>query len=459
MRTTALRVSRRYAGSKRFFGRGSSMLHSARPGEDRIVKQQKSVSDANNEGVGFKTEVAFVRHQRKVFDDMADTFSSGELVTDELVPVYEDMTKRMLQGQNSDSETIAILDVACGSGVLWPFLAKAAEKRLQIFGVDLSENMVAAAAARADELFEVYLFEKHRHSFAVVESDIVEYENPDANFDLIILNACFGNFWKPVEVLKHLCTLTNSTIVVSHPLGKSFVERLHKADPSTVPHLLPASESEWNDLLLTVPLELTELVDDGLFLARLKRVRARGLPKTVRLRGPVDTGYGRGGKKLGFPTANLPSRLFQDALGDVDTGVYFGFVSIEGRDNKIYKAVVNVGFSPTFQGKENKEKIVEAHLMVEDEELKDFYGETIRLQLTGFLRREIKFPSFPDLIAQINADVIDAKDSLDKAPYATFKSDDFLDTSKPWTGEGGGNEEASWEFQKIREALEGLPKL
>lgn len=130
------------------------------------------------------------------------------------------------------------------------------------------------------------------------------------------------------------------------------------------------------------------------------------LEQIMRLRGKVDTGYGRGGKKLGFPTANLPSSLFKDALKDVPMGVYFGWAVVEhveheggGNDNGeeevevkkgrnvTHKAVVNVGYSPTFDGEENREKIVEAHLIVEQGDIEgDFYNEPMRLALSGFLR-------------------------------------------------------------------------
>ena len=120
------------------------------------------------------------------------------------------------------------------------------------------------------------------------------------------------------------------------------------------------------------------------------------LEQIMRLRGKVDTGYGRGGKKLGFPTANLPSSLFKDALENVSTGVYFGWAVVEhesgdeeikkGR-NVSHKAVVNVGYSPTFDGEENREKIVEAHLIVDEGDIEgDFYNEPMRLALSGFLR-------------------------------------------------------------------------
>lgn len=214
--------------------------------------------------------------------------------------------------------------------------------------------------------------------------------------------------------------------------------------------------------------------------------RARLLPLVLRYRGSVDEGYGRGGKKLGVPTANLPSSLFQNALEDVTTGVYFGWAALERNGNsencEIHKAVVNVGYSPTFEGEENKEKIIEAHLILEDDEengsgsddddseedddsgdkavIEDFYGVPMRLQLIGFLREEKKFDSFPELIAQIHADVSDAKLSLDCHPYKFCRSDVFLSTSTPaWIGSGGGDETASWESAPIEAFLDRVKQI
>jgi len=210
--------------------------------------------------------------------------------------------------------------------------------------------------------------------------------------------------------------------------------------------------------------------------------RARLLPNVLRYRGSVDQGYGRGGKKLGVPTANLPSSLFKNALVGVTTGVYFGWAALERDENKtnfeLHKAVVNVGYSPTFEGQENKEKIIEAHLIVEQygekqiiridevgEEtiikygksvIEDFYGIPMRLQLVGFLREEKKFDSFPELIAQINTDLEDAKLSLDCQPYQLCCTDPFFSKKKSlaWIGSGGGNEIASWESIPIDEFLQ-----
>ena len=78
------------------------------------------------------------------------------------------------------------------------------------------------------------------------------------------------------------------------------------------------------------------------------------------------------------------------------------------------RAFVNVGCSPTFEGQEKPEKIIDAYLILgEDDEITDFYGETTQSQQDGFLRKERKFPTFPEMIFQIQTDVQDVKDAPD----------------------------------------------
>lgn len=184
----------------------------------------------------------------------------------------------------------------------------------------------------------------------------------------------------------------------------------------------------------------------------------KGLKNVHRFRGSVAQGYGRGGKKLGVPTANLPASLFQNALEEVSTGVYFGWTALENQPDHIFKAVVNVGYSPTFEGQENPEKIIEAHLILEEEDtvLDDFYGTPMRLQLVGFLRDERKFDSFPELVAQINTDIQDAKMMLDNTPYRELQADPFLEITSSWIGSDGGDETASWEFSPMMDLMKSV---
>jgi riboflavin kinase len=197
-----------------------------------------------------------------------------------------------------------------------------------------------------------------------------------------------------------------------------------------------------------------------------------------RLRGVVDTGYGRGGKQLGFPTANLgPASVWDAALTHVATGVYFGHAVLEREqltpeeeeeddddpmvsspsstsrtNNQVHATVVNIGYSPTFVGQENSVKIIEAHLIQPNDHIDDFYNVTMRLQLIGYLRSERKFPSLADLILQIEQDVRMASMLLDQEPYSSFRRDPFLTSTTsttPWIGQSGGNTTTSWEWQDM----------
>jgi riboflavin kinase len=65
--------------------------------------------------------------------------------------------------------------------------------------------------------------------------------------------------------------------------------------------------------------------------------------------GNIKQGYGRGSKKLGFPTANLPQFHHQIEHDKLKLGVYFGWSKIRNDEN-IYGFVANIGKSPTFVG-------------------------------------------------------------------------------------------------------------
>ena len=118
--------------------------------------------------------------------------------------------------------------------------------------------------------------------------------------------------------------------------------------------------------------------------------------------------------------------------------------------NDICKAVVNIGYSPTFVGNENKMKIIEAHLLLpETSSRTDFYNATLRLQLIGYLRPEKKFTSLPDLIQQITNDIDTANQLFIKYPYnnSELLQNHFfgINQQQPWIGKSGGDIIASYE--------------
>lgn len=455
-----------------------------------FIEMQKTTSNTTTNVIENEPS-SYLLHQQQVFDEMSQFFASDDATPPEVVPVMRHLAHSILT--RFQDQPIKLLDVGCGTGALFPFYLEAANDlnvALEITGVDLSPKMAALARQRADSLVG------NDDSFiTVVDSDFVTLMQQDDDkeyrdsYDCVVANACFANFFDTgkceddtcmckchfrelslyyslLHSLTPFCAYTTSTkdavlnamtsclkvggsLFITHPLGADFVKKLQEEDPGTVPHLLPTREALETTQL---PIQVTDWQErdesgNAMYLAGAIKTPYQPLPRILKFRGTVDSGYGRGGKKLGFPTANLPESQFANALQDVSTGVYFGWAVVEGRDG-IHKAAVNVGYSPTFEGKENVEKIIEAHLIQPEPALDDFYNETMRLALSGFLRPEQKFDSFPDLMAAITNDVTNAENALDVESYASLRQDSFLTkTDDEWVGKSGGDATASWEFE------------
>jgi len=124
------------------------------------------------------------------------------------------------------------------------------------------------------------------------------------------------------------------------------------------------------------------------------------LGRYYQIRGKVATGRNRGGRLLGFPTANIN---LHDELSP-KTGVYA--VTVECRE-KQFKGVANIGYSPTF---DDHIFTVEVHIL--DFE-KNIYGEDIRVNFIQRLRAEEKFSGIDELSDQINKDILHARELLD----------------------------------------------
>lgn len=125
------------------------------------------------------------------------------------------------------------------------------------------------------------------------------------------------------------------------------------------------------------------------------------LGRYYQVRGTVVHGRDRGGRLLGFPTANLTLR---DELCP-RAGVYA--VTVEHHHGR-YKGVANIGCSPTFQeGRFG----VEVHIFDFD---KSIYDQPIRLNFVQRLRDEKKFTGPEALAEQIRLDAEEAKKALSK---------------------------------------------
>jgi riboflavin kinase / FMN adenylyltransferase len=162
-------------------------------------------------------------------------------------------------------------------------------------------------------------------------------------------------------------------------MGENLGFAVHLVEPIHVENTLVSSTS------------IRRLIQEG----RLSEAKTL-LGRDFQVEGTVVRGHNRGGRLLGFPTANLNP---QDELLP-RTGVYAVFVLVNGRT---YNGVTNVGYNPTFR---DKALSVETHIL---DFSKDIVGEKIKLTFLHRLRDEKAFKGLTELTGQISQDIRDAK--------------------------------------------------
>ena len=106
------------------------------------------------------------------------------------------------------------------------------------------------------------------------------------------------------------------------------------------------------------------------------------------------------GRKLGFPTANLP---IVEGRAMLPNGAYAVYVLVKGRR---YMGIANVGNNPTFEGCSRR---VEVYILDFNE---DIYGSSIEVRFKAKLRDEKKFPGVEALITQLHRDEEKARSIL-----------------------------------------------
>ncbi|HDO31134.1 MAG TPA: bifunctional riboflavin kinase/FAD synthetase, partial [Desulfobacteraceae bacterium] len=121
--------------------------------------------------------------------------------------------------------------------------------------------------------------------------------------------------------------------------------------------------------MLVSSTKIRELVAEG----RMRDVR-RLLGRYYQIRGEVQRGRQRGGRVVGFPTANL--KISEEDLCP-KRGVYVTQVVYDG---KCYGGVSNIGYNPTFGG---DRLVAETHIFDFDD---DIYGRPIKINLLRHLR-------------------------------------------------------------------------
>ncbi len=163
-------------------------------------------------------------------------------------------------------------------------------------------------------------------------------------------------------------------------LGQQLGYTVHVVPPITIDGMVVSST------------KVRDLVSQG----EMRQVRLL-LGRYYQIRGIVQVGKKRGGKVVGFPTANL--NIEKEDLCP-KPGVYVVQVL---HDGCCYGGVLNIGYNPTFG---DQRLTAETHIFDFD---KNIYGHPIRVNLIQRIRDERKFAGPEALAAQIFKDVETAR--------------------------------------------------
>ncbi len=175
-----------------------------------------------------KSRAEHIEFQRSYFNRVVEFFRQ---------PLPDDVGKRTREIVRlaEVSSYDRILDVGTGTGVLVGYFLEFGVPASAITGCDLSTEMLEEARQRYPEV-------------TFIQSDIDELPMNTGPFTRAFFNGCFGNMYNPVATLLRTSKMmaAGGRIIISHPLGNSFVQGLKDREPDLILRLLPAEEEILN---------------------------------------------------------------------------------------------------------------------------------------------------------------------------------------------------------------------
>jgi riboflavin kinase len=164
-------------------------------------------------------------------------------------------------------------------------------------------------------------------------------------------------------------------------------------------------------------------------------------PFPLLMSGRVLSGFGRGSKELGIPTANLPVDGPEAAawIADAKSGVYFGWASLQLPDEgktwedegakrwRVWPMVMSIGYNPFY-----KNTVRSAEVNVMRRIHFDFRGHEMRLMILGYIREEKDYESMQALIEDIKIDRDVSRRSLERPGWMPREVDEAGTLDGSW---------------------------
>lgn len=152
---------------------------------------------------------------------------------DRLAPLWDETQERneevlkVILDTAGISKGARVLDVACGTGVLFPdYLSRGAD----IIGIDISAEMVKRAKSKFPQV-QVICADAQSYCFG-------------KDFDAVMIYNAFPHFDEPEKLFQNLSTALkgNGRITVSHGMSEEKLSKCHSSGAKHVSNPLPSKE-------------------------------------------------------------------------------------------------------------------------------------------------------------------------------------------------------------------------
>ena len=141
-----------------------------------------------------------------------------------------------------------VLDVGTGTGILIPLIQTF--RPGPILACDLSKAMLGQ-------------LKKNYPGVETFQSDVRDLALPDSSIDVVLINACYPNIADKAGAFTNIARMMKPTgrLVISHPLGKAFVETLKRGAPYPLDDF--PSEPDSNQLFSSHGFKVETYVDES----------------------------------------------------------------------------------------------------------------------------------------------------------------------------------------------------
>lgn len=159
--------------------------------------------------------------EKQVIKDFFDNFAHRW--DDE--PICDEKILNIILDNAGIKSGIDVLDIACGTGVLFPYYLKRNVK--SITAVDLSSEMVKVAKSKFPQV-----------NVICGDAEEISFDNA---FDCIVIYNAFPHFPNPKALIENLSNhlLVGGRFTIAHGMSKQDLDEVHKKSAGRVSNILP----------------------------------------------------------------------------------------------------------------------------------------------------------------------------------------------------------------------------